>query len=132
MGTRRITGAGSEGEDVMGRRKKAKVDCEWPVFWPEFELSGMLPDEPEWERAWDRLALMSGDRDRMAEDRVSGECWEYLCSIRYPDDPELGWLHEFRHRWHPRLQRRWVLHVPASPGWSPRRAPHEADAAATG
>lgn len=97
------------------------VEREWPVFWPEFDLASLQPGDPEWQKAWLRLGLMSGDRGLGEGPCESEESWEYLCSVRYPDDPEMGWLHEFRHAFHPRLRRRWVLHVPASPGWEPAR-----------
>ena len=75
------------------------------------------PDSREWFVAWQGLAELSCDHDREAEDEEAGEVWQYMGSLRYAG--ERVWFHTFRHRWHPRLKRRWVLHVPASETWEP-------------
>lgn len=75
------------------------------------------PGTAEWRQAWKGLAALTGDDDFTAEDPESGEVWQYMGS-----GLERGrWRHSFRHRWHPMLQRRWVVSVPASTGWRPLR-----------
>jgi hypothetical protein len=68
----------------------------------------------EWFHAWKGLVDVTGDTDHVAVDPQSGEAWQYLGTVRWPE----GWLHEFRHRWHPRLQQRWCVRVPASETWA--------------
>jgi hypothetical protein len=106
----------------MARKKKSERQATFPMSLeiPETELGGVEPDEPEWKSMWDRLAAVTGDADRTAEDPESGESWQYMCSFRYTRDAGGVWLHEFRHRFHPRVRERWVLHLPATPGWSYR------------
>lgn len=102
------------------RKVKATTSKPRPVDeWPEFEMGDVDQSEPEWRAMWDALAEASGDGDCAAEDPDSGEVWQYLCSFRF-----LGsgiWQHEFRHRWHPKKKKRWVLHIEATPGWKYRR-----------
>ena len=78
-------------------------------------------DSAEWRAAWKRLARMSGDADFMAEDPQTGEVWQYMGSVRH--GPQ--WQHEFRHRNHPREQKRLLLLVRATRGWGPEKAPPE-------
>ncbi|MHB8874432.1 MAG: hypothetical protein ACYC8T_12160 [Myxococcaceae bacterium] len=72
-------------------------------------------NEREWRLAWEALAAVSGDADFMGEDPESGEFWQYMDSTPVHD----SWVHEFRHRWHPREQRRWYVRIPASTTWPP-------------
>jgi len=79
------------------------------------ELESLRVRSREWTAAWRELVKLTGDTDRMAECPLSGETWGYMCTFRRGD----SWVHEFRHRNHPALGRRWLLHVKASVGWSP-------------
>jgi hypothetical protein len=102
------------------KRIKAKTAKPRPIDdWPAFALGGVSPSDPEWNIMWDALAKASGDRDMTAEDAASGERWQYLCSFRMHGSKI--WQHEFRHRWHPRKKKRWVLHIEATPGWKYRK-----------
>ena len=69
----------------------------------------------EWDAAWQALGELSGDHDFVGEDPESGEVWQYMGSVRRLD----AWWHEFRHRWHPRKQRRLMYRVLATRGWQP-------------
>lgn len=84
-----------------------------------FELGFADPGTAEWAVAWAGLAAVSGDEDREAWDPLSGEAWQYHGAIKRDG----RWVHTFRHRWHPRMQKRWYLHVPASEGWKPPPRP---------
>ncbi len=70
----------------------------------------LAPRSSEWNEAWKRLAEATGDDDFAARNDRNGEVWQYLGSPRHAG----VWGHEFRHRDHPLLGRRWVLTVPAS------------------
>lgn len=93
-----------------GRRRRSRKVLEPEAF--GFVTMGGV----EWKRAWRQLVDLTGDVDRMARDPESGEVWQYLCSFLR----EGQWLHEFRHRWHPRTRDRWVVHLPATAEWSPQ------------
>ncbi len=76
---------------------------------------GLRRGSVEWRAAWRQLVDMTGDEDHTAEDPQLHESWGYLCSFR-----DRGrWVHEFRHRHHPKLRRRWYVHVLATEGWVP-------------
>ena len=96
---------------VKARTSKPKPIDEWP----EFESGEVERSDPEWKIMWDGLAEASGDQDRAARDPISGEAWQYMCSVRFHGSQI--WEHEFRHRWHPKKQARWVLLIEATPGW---------------
>jgi len=67
----------------------------------------MSPEGDEWTKAWDALARdtvnrkVTGDKGA-AEDSDSGECWQYMGSVR----DATGNRHDFRHRHHPAVNRR--------------------------
>jgi hypothetical protein len=87
---------------------------EWKRYQDEW-TGGLRRGTREWKAAWKGLVAATGDRDMLAECPQTHECWGYLCSFR-----DRGrWVHEFRHRNHPVRQRRWYVHVPATPGWKP-------------
>lgn len=69
----------------------------------------------EWIAAWKAMAVLTGDADFEATDPISGERWQYMGSV----ERDGAWCHEFRHRWHPRLKKRWLVRVPASRVWFP-------------
>jgi hypothetical protein len=96
---------------MSGRKRKQSQD--WDV---DFGL--FMPGEPEWEAAWAHLAVVTGDIDKEAYNDESGEAWSYLCSFKRKVRGA-KWEHEFRHRDHPKKKKRWLLHLPASPGWRP-------------
>jgi hypothetical protein len=109
-----------ESQGTAMTRVKAKTSKPRPIGeWPEFDLGGVNPNEPEWKVMWDALAEASGDEDRTAEDPGSSEVWQYMCSFRFHGSEV--WKHEFRHRCHPRKKERWVLHIEATPGWKYRK-----------
>jgi hypothetical protein len=88
------------------------------------EWALLEPRSREWKEAWKGLAYLSGDDDFEAENKLNGEVWQYMGSVRHAG----AWGHEFRHREHPLTGRRWVLTVRASPAWGPvqkngKRAP---------
>lgn len=87
----------------------------------EFEMGFAEPGSPEWAAAWAGLAAVSGDEDREAYDKESGERWQYMGADRRDD----RWVHTFRHRWHPRMKKRWYLRVPGTEGWAPKPWPPE-------
>lgn len=63
----------------------------------------------EWERAW--LALRTFWRGDNADYNASfGECWQYMGTELRGDT----WEHVFRHRAHPRTNRREYWRTPAS------------------
>ena len=69
----------------------------------------------EWEAAWRGLMRETGDRTREAYCAETADRWEYCATFR-----DRGrWMHEFRHRFHPRKQRGWYVRIEASPGWTP-------------
>lgn len=75
------------------------------------------PGTPEWDVAWAGLAAISGDEDREAYDKMSGEVWQYMGGERRKGG---AWEHVFRHRCHPCTQERTYLRVRASPDWDPK------------
>lgn len=84
-----------------------ELDEEWD--------GGLRRGTREWRAAWAQLVAATGDRDRMAKCPETKEVWGYVSSFR-----DRGrWVHEFRHKNHPRKQTRWYVHVPASEGWTP-------------
>ncbi len=90
------------------------TDAEWKRFWRR-ETAELKRGSTEWDAAWQGLADISGDRDKMAEHPGCFEVWGYMMTFRRDGK----WRHEFRHRVHPRGDRWWVLRVPASAGWTP-------------
>lgn len=75
------------------------------------------PHSREWQWAWNGLAEVTGDEDRTALDRESGEVWQYMgAALR-----GRSWVHEFRHRCHPFDRERRLVRVPASETWEPRK-----------
>ena len=66
----------------------------------------MRRDHPEWDLAWDRMAadgINAGLADPFgAWCKESGECWQYMGSVR----DAAGNRHDFRHRHHPAVNRR--------------------------
>ena len=98
----------------MGKvgKRSASADC-----WPLRKMAFMHRREREWHLAWKELADRSGDQDMVGLDPESGEVWQYMDSA--PIGPRGRWVHEFRHRWHPVLHRRWYVRIPASRGWPP-------------
>ena len=83
-------------------------------------------DALEWAHMWRRLGadermnfprydLVGGPTVAQCPD--TGETWQYMGSVQYL--PKTPWLHEFRHRWHPVLQRREYRRYKASEGWQP-------------
>lgn len=72
---------------------------------------GPKPGTREWRYAWSRLAELTADVDQAGYDEESGECWQYMGLGCF----EGRWVHSFRHRHHPILQRRWYLNVPVTP-----------------
>jgi hypothetical protein len=79
------------------------------------EWALLEPRSREWKEAWKGLAELTGDVDFEAENKSTGEVWQYMGSVRHAG----AWGHEFRHRDHPLTGRRWVLTVRASPAWGP-------------
>jgi len=68
--------------------------------------------------AWDALASETGG-DKVEENPASGEVWQYMGSWKlYPDAPcPARWVHQFRHRDHPRTGSRLVRNLPVSEGF---------------
>lgn len=64
----------------------------------------------EWKFAWGRLQELTADPDTIAFDEESGEAWQYMGVGCF----EGRWVHSFRHRHHPILQRRWYVNVPVT------------------
>ena len=82
------------------------------------EWALLKPRSAEWKAAWKAMAQRMNDPDCEALDPDSGEVWQYMGSLRRAR----LWEHEFRHRWHPRIQQRIVFSVPATRGWKPAAA----------
>lgn len=59
-------------------------------------------------RLWASLAAQGEDIE--ASDPVCGECWQYMGTWR----TAAGWVHQFRHRHHPRLGRRVYRDIPVA------------------
>lgn len=80
-------------------------------------------DSAEWHTAWKMLAFHDGKfcghegkpGSTLAEDYETGERWQLMGTAL----TEEGWVHEFRHRWHPVTKKREYAHLPASKGWTP-------------
>lgn len=73
--------------------------------------------DPECDRLWAALAAQGEDID--AEDPLCFERWQYMGTWRLPG----GWVHQFRHRHHPRTQARVYRDVPVAGealGWLQR------------
>jgi len=58
------------------------------------------PGGTEWERAWAELREREGTADA---DAGTGEMWQYMGTY---NELGMGFVHEFRHRCHPRTQQR--------------------------
>jgi hypothetical protein len=73
----------------------------------------------EFGRMWDALAEMPVNAGLPcpceAEDARTGERWQYMATVNIAGQ----WLHQFRHRQHPRTQARIVINVPAAAWWKP-------------
>lgn len=98
----------------------------------------------EWREAW--AGLYRADSSRPEDDRPDprcGEQWQYMGSpsvaalVGYGMLPasaaaamleeRRGFVHEFRHRSHPRSGERVYRKVPCSPGWRPDLEPVEGE-----
>jgi hypothetical protein len=75
----------------------------------------LRPRSNEWHAAWRGLAAETGDKDQMAEDPETHECWQYGVTVWWRG----RWFHEFRHRRHPALKDQATVRVPATAGWLP-------------
>ena len=74
------------------------------------ELHFIEPDTPEWNVAWSAFS------DRSELDVRTGEVWQYMGTVKHPDG---RWYHNFRHRCHPRTQKREYVDIPASATFDP-------------
>jgi len=76
------------------------------------EMVLIKKDSQEWNNMWDKLANHpineSIEEPSLAVNE--GEAWQYMGSFR--QDTRI--IHEFRHRNHPRFQRREYIKFPAS------------------
>lgn len=73
-------------------------------------------DSAEWVHMWQVLSSHPINQgDPACKNPVTGDCWQYMTSFFH----EGGYIHEFRHRCHPKNGIRLNVHVPSSPGWSP-------------
>lgn len=70
----------------------------------------MEREDPEFNRAFGALD------DKAAWNEQYAEGWQYMGTIRV----ENQWIHEFRHRWHPKTNKREYFRVAARFGWEPR------------
>jgi len=92
----------------------------------------------EWESMWQELSRLPCnkklqpieescvyglDMQRQEEEEGFGEAWQYMCSFYAPLNTiknaiDCGWqcvyVHEFRHRHHPTLEKRVTVHLQAS------------------
>lgn len=85
------------------------------------DLVTVIRDSHEWHVMWQLLASLPMNMgDVNCEDSETGECWQYMGSIPF----EGKYFHEFRHRYHPKVQRRLKELIPASSSWVPQ--PHKA------
>lgn len=95
-----------------------------------FKFISAVTHAAEWERAW--LALtVHWQGDTADYNDQYGECWQYMGTELRADT----WEHVFRHRMHPRTQRREYWRTPASDRFHrenpiptpPARQPYETD-----
>lgn len=101
--------------DAAARRRIARA-CRAPKARMKDKFAFLRVGSEEWNAARAALSAFSGDDDFTARDPRSGAIWQSMSTVRWKG----GWLHEFRHRWHPRKRRRLVLRVPASGPWKPK------------
>lgn len=76
----------------------------------------LAADHLEWEAAWTALAshrLNQGDR--CCQDLNALEVWQYMGTEAEPDGS--AWFHCFRHRCHPRTQKREYIRIPSTTEW---------------
>jgi hypothetical protein len=65
-------------------------------------------DLQEWTAAWDR-AVPSEDKEEL--NPLCNEVWQYMGTYVVNDQ----WVHQFRHRSHPRTGQRVLRNVPVTP-----------------
>lgn len=74
------------------------------------KLHFIEPGSMEWDVAWGAFS------DRSELDARTGEVWQYMGTALQYDG---SWLHNFRHRCHPRTQKREYVNVPVSAAFDP-------------
>jgi hypothetical protein len=76
---------------------------------------------PEWDYMWERLASDPLNSDDAVPTQCfhDGACeaWQYMGTASMP----VGWVHEFRHRAHPKTDKRETFRVKAQPDWAEGR-----------
>ncbi len=100
----------------MGRRRRSEPSPE-ERWIQHFRTLTLDQRDPEWARAWNGLALLTGDFDRQAEEPHTHESWGYSYSEAAFNEGDVRYRHVFRHRRHPRTHSRQLLTIEASPGW---------------
>lgn len=89
-----------------------------PCAVPQHPAPLTADDEPEeWAYAWERLSTTT---DKAEACPHCSEVWQYMGSILEQRAKTATILHEFRHRHHPRMQRRCYELIPASPAFQRR------------
>ena len=92
----------------------------WTEAWNgirDWELAFRRPRakrNENWRLDYQRTTHDAQDRDPCpicARSKQSGETWQYMGTCQRS---ALGWVHEFRHRWHPLTATRQLVSVPAT------------------
>lgn len=86
--------------------------CRYSAFIPNpRELRFVEPSSEEWRRMWEALG-----EDPASEDPKTGERWQYMGSVfvRGGSGRSGEWVHQFRHRRHPKTGKREYREIPAS------------------
>jgi hypothetical protein len=96
--------------------KNAHLD-QRPSHDGQFVYNWLRRGSKEWNRAWKELMTQMGDTELGMEDPETGERWQYMGTVRRV--ARKLWWHEFRHRHHPREQKRIYTQIYAGPTWEP-------------
>lgn len=91
-----------------------RTDPEWDAMW-----AGLF--------SWDRLVNGYDEPATVANDALQGESWQYMGTVtrdsetigRREREGRAEFFHQFRHRWHPTLERKVYVNWPATQGWRP-------------
>lgn len=81
-------------------------------FSDTFRFVSAITERPEWDFMWDAL-VAHWKGDAADYNPAYSECWQYMGSSLHPIS--FTWEHTFRHRMHPRTNRREYWRIPASP-----------------